>query len=61
MSVLLELVVCVNNSRGSHVLLYLAARLTTVSLDGERLVLCGLYDNPDGPDRANLFLNFYLN
>ena len=33
MSVLLELVICVNNSRGSHVLLYLAARFTTVSLD----------------------------
>ena len=33
MSALLELVVHVNNSRWPHVLLYLAARLTTVSLD----------------------------
>ena len=32
-SVLLELVVRVNNSRWPRVLLYLAARLTTVSLD----------------------------
>ena len=33
MSALLELVVCVNNSRWPHVLLYLAAQLTTVSFD----------------------------
>ena len=33
MSALLELVIHVNNSRWPHALLYLAARLTTVSLD----------------------------
>ena len=33
MSALLELVVHVNNSRWPRVLLYLAARLTTVSFD----------------------------
>ena len=38
MSALLELVVHVNNSRWPRVLLYLAARLTTVSLDDKEIM-----------------------